>query len=129
MFIARQFYKTTAVVKMLGKQDAGLPGMPCYIPLFSACDNPADSLCMHIQITLEHNNVTTLAVSRHVMCRTTYCTLDAGVTLNRSLYETVLRELLLERAEHTVELYEGSGAAWRKVRCSAHNHGACSVLS
>lgn len=40
----------------------------------------------------------------------------AGVTLNRSLYETVLRELLLERAEHTVELYEGSGAAWRKVR-------------
>lgn len=41
----------------------------------------------------------------------------AGVTLNRSLYETVLRELLLERAEHTVELYEGSGAAWRRVRC------------
>ena len=40
----------------------------------------------------------------------------AGVTLNRSLYETVLREVLLERAEHTVELYEGSGAAWRKVR-------------
>lgn len=40
----------------------------------------------------------------------------AGVTLNRSLYETVLRELLLERAEHTVELYEGSGSAWRKVR-------------
>ena len=42
--------------------------------------------------------------------------MPAGVTLNRSLYETVLRELLLERAEHTVELYEGSGAAWRKVR-------------
>ena len=40
----------------------------------------------------------------------------AGVTLNHSLYEAVLRELLLERAEHTVELYEGSGAAWRKVR-------------
>lgn len=40
----------------------------------------------------------------------------AGVTLNRSLYETILRELLLERAEHTIELYEGSGAAWRKVR-------------
>lgn len=39
-----------------------------------------------------------------------------GVTLNRSLYETVLRELLLERAEHTIELYEGSGAAWRKTR-------------
>ncbi|KAL0034692.1 hypothetical protein WJX77_003027 [Trebouxia sp. C0004] len=67
LFVARQFYKTTAVVKYLGKQDSGLP----------------------------------------------------GVTLNRSLYETVLRELLLERAEHTVELYEGSGAAWRKVRTAS----------
>jgi len=26
LFIARQFYKTTAVVKYLGKQDSGLPG-------------------------------------------------------------------------------------------------------
>lgn len=26
LFIARQFYKTTAVVKYLGKQDTGLPG-------------------------------------------------------------------------------------------------------
>lgn len=67
LFIARQFYKTTAVVKYLGKQDSGLP----------------------------------------------------GVTLNRSLYETVLRELLLERAEQTVELYEGSGSAWRKVRTAS----------
>ncbi|KAL3140673.1 hypothetical protein ABBQ32_005238 [Trebouxia sp. C0010 RCD-2024] len=67
LFVARQFYKTTAVVKYLGKQDNGL----------------------------------------------------AGVTLNRSLYETVLRELLLDRAEHTVELYEGSGSAWRKVRTAS----------
>ena len=28
LFIARQFYKTTAVVKYLGKQDHGLPGKP-----------------------------------------------------------------------------------------------------
>lgn len=42
----------------------------------------------------------------------------AGVTFNRNMYETILRELLVERAEHTVELYEGSGAAWRKVRCA-----------
>ena len=26
LFVARQFYKTTAVVKYLGKQDSGLPG-------------------------------------------------------------------------------------------------------
>ena len=50
---------------------------------------------------------------------------DAGVTLNRSLYETVLRELLLERAEHIIELYEGSGAAWRRVRCVPSSHRAC----
>lgn len=41
----------------------------------------------------------------------------AGVTLNRSLYERVLRDLLVERAEHTVELYEGSGASWMLARC------------
>ncbi len=41
----------------------------------------------------------------------------AGVTLNRSLYERVLRDLLVERAEHTVELYEGSGASWTLARC------------
>lgn len=40
----------------------------------------------------------------------------AGVTLNRSLYETVLRSLLLESAEHSVELYEGSGCSWRKAK-------------
>eukprot|EP00891_Asterochloris_glomerata_P003123 jgi/Astpho2/3123/fgenesh1_pm.00051_%23_46_t len=33
-----------------------------------------------------------------------------SVTLNRSLYETVLRSLLLESAEHSVELYEGTAS-------------------
>ena len=27
LFVARQFYKTTAVVKYLGKEDSGLPGI------------------------------------------------------------------------------------------------------
>ena len=39
-----------------------------------------------------------------------------GVTLNKSLYERLLRDLLVERAEHTVELYEGSGASWNLAR-------------
>lgn len=65
LFIARTFYKTTAVVKYLGGSgDAGL----------------------------------------------------AGVTLNRNLFETVLRELLLEGAEHTVEMYEGAGSSWKLSR-------------
>ena len=56
-----------------------------------------------------------------------HCACAAGVTLNRSLYETVLRELLLERAEHTVELYEGSGSAWRKVRFVLPSHDCNSL--
>ena len=40
-----------------------------------------------------------------------------GVTLSRGLFENVLRELLVERAEHTVQLFEGSGVQWRKARC------------
>ncbi|KAK9813003.1 hypothetical protein WJX72_007194 [[Myrmecia] bisecta] len=64
LFIARQFYKTTAVVKYIGDPSNGLP----------------------------------------------------GVTLNRNLYETVLREFLVERAEHTVQLFEGHGASWKKTR-------------
>lgn len=42
--------------------------------------------------------------------------LRAGVAVNRNLYETILRELLIERAEHTVQLYDGSGTQWRKVK-------------
>lgn len=42
----------------------------------------------------------------------------AGVTLSRGLFESVLRELLVERAEHIVQLFEGSGTQWRKARCA-----------
>ncbi len=41
----------------------------------------------------------------------------AGVTLSRGLFENVLRDLLVERAEYTVQLFEGSGTQWRKARC------------
>lgn len=104
MFIARQFYKTTAVVKMLGKQDGGLPGVDLLPPQLSCLANTP----MHACASLPAVGISAEPFqSQHGR---------AGVTLNRSLYETVLRELLLERAEHTVELYEGSGAAWRKTR-------------
>eukprot|EP00884_Botryococcus_braunii_P018504 jgi/Botrbrau1/5337/Bobra.0346s0011.1 len=39
-----------------------------------------------------------------------------GVAVNRNLYETILRDLLIERAEHTVQLFEGSGSQWRKTK-------------
>ena len=40
----------------------------------------------------------------------------AGVTLGRPLFESVLRELLLEGAEHTVEVFEGAGASWKMTK-------------
>ena len=40
------------------------------------------------------------------------------MTLSRGLFESVLRELLVERAEHSVQLFEGSGTQWRKARCA-----------
>ena len=43
-------------------------------------------------------------------CRST------GVTLNRNLFETALRYLLVDSAEYTVQLFEGSGSHWKKTR-------------
>lgn len=39
-----------------------------------------------------------------------------GVTFNRNLLEGMLRELLLQRGDRCVELYEGTGASWRVAR-------------
>lgn len=49
----------------------------------------------------------------HIPART------AVVTLSKALYERVLRDLLVDRAEHAVELYEGSGSSWTCARCVA----------
>jgi len=38
-----------------------------------------------------------------------------GVTINRSMFETILRDLLLERTDCIVELYEGTGSKWQLV--------------
>lgn len=75
LFIARQYYRTTAVVKHLGAGGAekGL----------------------------------------------------ASVTLNRNLFESVLRDLLLEGADHTVELWDGSGSSWKVVRCDSAGRMPC----
>eukprot|EP00897_Mesotaenium_endlicherianum_P002845 jgi/Mesen1/2589/ME000164S01718 len=40
----------------------------------------------------------------------------SSVSISRSMFETILRDLLLERTDHTVELYEGSGAAWKLAK-------------
>ncbi len=40
----------------------------------------------------------------------------ASVSLNRHLLENMLRVLLVAEADHEVELWEGSGAAWKMTK-------------
>ncbi|KAL6497203.1 MutS-like protein [Orobanche gracilis] len=42
----------------------------------------------------------------------------SSVSVSKNMFETVARDILLERTDHTLELYEGSGANWRLVRCA-----------
>ncbi|KAB1212671.1 DNA mismatch repair protein MSH2 [Morella rubra] len=56
--------------------------------------------------------------------RTTTCLRQLGsgsdalssVSVSKNMFETVARDLLLERTDHTLELYEGSGSNWRLVK-------------
>ncbi|KAA8542299.1 hypothetical protein F0562_023565 [Nyssa sinensis] len=40
----------------------------------------------------------------------------SSVSISRNMFETIVRDLLLERTDHTLELYEGSGSSWRLVK-------------
>ncbi|GLT76516.1 hypothetical protein SLA2020_481690 [Shorea laevis] len=40
----------------------------------------------------------------------------SSVSVSKNMFETVARDLLLERTDHTLELYEGSGSNWRLVK-------------
>ncbi|XP_057804951.1 DNA mismatch repair protein MSH2 [Salvia miltiorrhiza] len=40
----------------------------------------------------------------------------SSVSVSKNMFETVARDLLLERTDHTLELYEGNGANWRLVK-------------
>jgi hypothetical protein len=90
LFIARDFYRTLAVVKYLGgPPPAGTPGSSAK----SGAGNSSSS-----------SKPSTPAGGRQGGL--------ASVTLNRSLFEGVLRSLLLEGGQHQVELWEGAGANW-----------------
>ncbi|KAK7330201.1 hypothetical protein VNO77_24388 [Canavalia gladiata] len=41
----------------------------------------------------------------------------SSLSVSRNMFETIARDLLLERTDHTLELYEGSGSNWRLVKC------------
>ncbi|KAI9094771.1 hypothetical protein K1719_026577 [Acacia pycnantha] len=40
----------------------------------------------------------------------------SSVSVSRNMFETIARDLLLERTDHTLELYEGSGSKWRLIK-------------
>ncbi|XP_051148164.1 DNA mismatch repair protein MSH2 [Andrographis paniculata] len=39
-----------------------------------------------------------------------------SVSVSKTMFETVIRDILLDRTDRTLELYEGSGANWRLVK-------------
>ncbi|XP_068636946.1 DNA mismatch repair protein MSH2 isoform X1 [Aristolochia californica] len=40
----------------------------------------------------------------------------SSVSVSKNMFETIARDLLLDRADHTLELYEGSGSNWRLTK-------------
>jgi DNA mismatch repair protein MSH2 len=40
----------------------------------------------------------------------------SGVSISRSMFENIVRNLLLERTDCTIELYEGAGSKWQLVK-------------
>ena len=46
----------------------------------------------------------------------------ASIALNRSLFEQLLRSVLVDNANRVVELWEGHGTVWRMARCAASAH-------
>ncbi|CAI9113632.1 OLC1v1014269C1 [Oldenlandia corymbosa var. corymbosa] len=49
----------------------------------------------------------------------------SSVSVSRNMFETITRNLLLERTDHTLELYEGSGSNWRLVKSGTPGNLGC----
>jgi len=99
--IARTFYRTTAAVKYLsGDAKTGLPSVTLNRNMFEQVVlNKGFRLCILISLGLLSALVTS-----------PFCT---------GLPSQVLRALLLEGTQHTVEVYEGYGSTWTLARCAS----------
>ena len=42
--------------------------------------------------------------------------LGAGITFGANLLPVLLRELLVDRGENSVALYEGAGGSWKRTK-------------
>lgn len=40
----------------------------------------------------------------------------SSVSVSKNMFEMIARDILLERTDHTLELYEGSGSKWRLIK-------------
>lgn len=40
----------------------------------------------------------------------------SSVSVSKNMFEMIVRDLLLERTDHSLELYEGSGSSWRLIK-------------
>jgi hypothetical protein len=96
LVVARDFYRTLAVVKYLGGP------LPTSTP--GADRASAKKPCSANSNSTPGSNSSSLNSSTRVGL--------PSVTLSRSLFEGVVQALLLEGAQHTVEVWEGSGANW-----------------
>ncbi|KAK4395785.1 DNA mismatch repair protein MSH2 [Sesamum angolense] len=69
-----------------------------------------------------HGENATFIAKTYYHTTTAVCQIGSGsdaissVSVSKNMFETVARDILLERADHTLELYEGSGANWRLVK-------------
>eukprot|EP00775_Hariotina_reticulata_P005551 gene5551-5787_t len=94
LFVARDFYRTLAVVKYLG----GPPPTSTPRSATASAHKPCKADGTTTPGSGNGNSNSRVGLP--------------SVTLNRSLFEGVLQALLLEGAQHTVEVWEGSGANW-----------------
>lgn len=49
----------------------------------------------------------------------------SSVSVSRSMFETIARDLLLERTDHTLEVYEGSSSNWRLTKTGTPGNIGC----
>lgn len=49
----------------------------------------------------------------------------SSVSVSKNMFENIARDLLLERTDHTLEVYEGSGSNWRLIKTGTPGNIGC----